>query len=1274
MSGFIGFTEVELIFAYYDIALYSAIRKIDSAKVILKVLSINENSGLQEAFKQEYKLLCERSFENICKPESLVVSDEAIYLVIRTDSLVTMGEYLETYSPSLMERLHFSVNLVGLVGELHRGRIVHGAINHFQIMVDSKSHKSYLIGLGIIESMLPVTLDLEEYDDFSNTIYFLPPEKTYGTDEIESRSDFFSIGMVLYLLFTGGLPFEGPADYQKSINGMRGRLLSPQDIEPGIPESLSDIISKMVEFDSEERYQSVWGINADLEQCIDQLNSRGKIYHFPLARHDVSGSFRLSDKIYGREIDIKNMLDSFSRVSRGMRELIFICGAAGSGKTALVNNVSKSIERRGGVFVSASFSYQKSEEPHAPILSIIRQLVVKTLFVVDENKEHWKSLIYDYVGELTEIISNLIPELEEIFGSFEGELDISGVEMRNRYYCAFSRFFEFLCKNNKAIVICIEDINYADISDIKFIEMLVCNSRIKTIQFVFTQLSENGGKTELQESMCSCFKDREEKVNIIEINNLLRSDIESWVSDLFKCDQKSVRNMSAYLQNKTGGNPFYIQELLGSMSEEKLIYFDSYQGKWFWDMTEVNARKVPEDCREFISGKLSRQQKITQDALKIIVMLGRNIDKKLLESMLDVKESQVVGIIEKLVTIKFVVRDESSEEFIVANNYIVAAVSGMLPEYLKSEISYKAAELLRKSYKNDKNKLFRMLCYYRNAISLVNLEKNNDLIELILEGVQESKKLAANDRALELLLTGMELLGNNAWRDQRDKIIKFYIEAIEAANLIENHKKAHEIFETALAKTLFFKERASIYASMVVPMINRGDMKAAVKYVVDVVQDFGISEKIKPSKLSLFLSYMMMKWNARGLNIKYIESLPEMENEQHIALVKFLSRSGSAIYMVSPELFAELSFKVVSLILKKGILPEASLLFSTLSIIYCGGMGKVTKGYEIANLALKISERYPNRHFIRGRALFMYATFVKHWKDNIEEIPPLLDEAYKISLYAGDFEFASYAITDKFFIQLCITEDLRVLKTDLEQSRAEIAELQNKISINYLRQLLQTVINLTSGEKEPEKLLGEFYNEEIIMPVRAENTDPNSIFTLYYLKIFLSYTFEDYSSAIEYSAICSDYLDCVTGWYGISLYYLYDSLSRLALYNEVSENDKRKIEKRVLASLKKIRVWANEIPHNHNHKCLLIEAELHSRLGQNLQAASLFGTAADIAKSSGIKSDEALVNEVAGKHYLRQKKIKIANVYLTTAKNLYKEWGAEAKVKMIEERYNEIFE
>ena len=122
---------------------------------------------------------------------------------------------------------------------------------------------------------------------------------------------FIALGVTFYEILTQQLPFT-TNDLMELVHcHIAQQAKKPHEIITSIPLTLSNIVIKFLSKTPEERYQTAWGIKADLKTCLDQLTTLGEISQFPLASQDITDRFQISQKLYGREQEITQLLTTF---------------------------------------------------------------------------------------------------------------------------------------------------------------------------------------------------------------------------------------------------------------------------------------------------------------------------------------------------------------------------------------------------------------------------------------------------------------------------------------------------------------------------------------------------------------------------------------------------------------------------------------------------------------------------------------------------------------------------------------------------------------------------------------------------------------------------------------------------------------------------------------------------------------------------------------------------------------------------------------------------
>lgn len=136
--------------------------------------------------------------------------------------------------------------------------------------------------------------------------------------------------------------------------------------------------------------------------------------------------FIIPDKLYGRETEVKTLLQAFERVSQGATEMMLVAGFSGIGKTAVVNEVHKPIVRQQGYFIKGKYDQFNRNIPFSAFVQAFRNLMAQLLTESDLQIQQWKTKILEAVGENGQVIIEVIPELSRIIGQQPPTTELSG--------------------------------------------------------------------------------------------------------------------------------------------------------------------------------------------------------------------------------------------------------------------------------------------------------------------------------------------------------------------------------------------------------------------------------------------------------------------------------------------------------------------------------------------------------------------------------------------------------------------------------------------------------------------------------------------------------------------------------------------------------------------------------------------------------------------------------------------------------------------------------
>ena len=182
---------------------------------------------------------------------------------------ISLQQYLQTHSLSLVEILAIAVQLSDILHELCQHHIVHKDIKPANLLIHPDSKQIQLIDFSIASLLPKETKEIQNPNGLEGTLAYLAPEQTGRMNRgIDYRTDFYALGVTLYECLTGELPVTSDNSLELVHCHIAKPPVSPNQINTGIPEQVSAIVLKLMAKNAEDRYQNALGLRHDLEKCL----------------------------------------------------------------------------------------------------------------------------------------------------------------------------------------------------------------------------------------------------------------------------------------------------------------------------------------------------------------------------------------------------------------------------------------------------------------------------------------------------------------------------------------------------------------------------------------------------------------------------------------------------------------------------------------------------------------------------------------------------------------------------------------------------------------------------------------------------------------------------------------------------------------------------------------------------------------------------------------------------------------------------------------------
>ena len=629
---------------------YRGIREQDNCAVIAKVLKQDYPSPQElTRYRQEYEITRFLNIEGVVKAYSQQDYQRTLVMLLEDfggESLECWMRQQLDFSPMpLSVFLNMAIAITDTLGKIHAAHVIHKDINPGNIVFNPRTSVVKIIDFGIATRFSRTNPTFKSLHLLEGTPAYLSPEQTGRMNRmLDYRTDFYSLGATFYELLTGQLPFP-TSDLLELVHcHIATPPIPPYELNATIPQPVSNLILKLMAKNAEDRYQSAWGIKADLERCAQQLAEVGLIEPMPLGLQDVSEQFRIPQKLYGREAEIAALWVAFDRVagSKAVREMMLVSGYAGVGKTALVQELFKPITAKHGYFIWGKFDQFRRNIPYSAIVDALQKLVQQLLGEPNEQVEVWRSRLLTALGSNGQIIIDVIPEVEFIIGKQQPVPEVGATEAQNRFNLTFQRFVRAFCAKEHPLVIFLDDLQWIDSATLKLIELILLDEQIQYLFLIGAYRDNELTPTHPLVLTLERLRNQGAVLQEITLTPLTLEPLTQLIAETLHRNPDAVRSLSQIVLRKTEGNPFFVGEFLKLLYGENLLTFDAQQLSWQWNLAEIEAQNITDNVVELLLRQLQKLPEATQQVLCIAACVGSEFD---LETLAFSAERNSEGIV-----------------------------------------------------------------------------------------------------------------------------------------------------------------------------------------------------------------------------------------------------------------------------------------------------------------------------------------------------------------------------------------------------------------------------------------------------------------------------------------------------------------------------------------------------------------------------------------------------------------------------------------------------
>lgn len=1208
--------------------------------------------------------------------------------LVREPLQTTLAEYLhECPDRRLPLRLAISIGmaLAQTLGAIHDQGIVHKAVTPHHIFIEPESGSVYLSRFAIASELLQERQSHQTAKRIEGPLPYISPEQSGRTNrDLDYRSDYYSLGISLYEMMAGRLPFEAESPLEWVHQHISQEPPSPGLLNQEVSLTLSAVIQKLLAKNPDHRYQSSSGLIADLEVCETEIiHGIPTDEHFETGRYDVSGVFLSPQKLYGREEEQQRLLDIFKKTQKGQVELCLVHGYSGVGKSALIRESVLPIEAQSGLLIQAKFDQFNQSSPYLGLSIALRSLIQQILGASKEQLEQWRINLLQALSPNAQLLIDLVPELERLIGEQPPVQPLPASESRNRLQTLLTQFFRVFSQEKHPLVLFLDDMQWSDLPTLDVLKALVGKHEEMHLLIVCAYRTNEVGEGHPLNLIIEDLK-QVKTLHDVALAPLAEYAVKEMVHDTLRLPTEEASALNDLLYRKAKGNPFFTVELMKSLHQSGALFWNREIQCWDWRPDLITWSTLSEDVVEFVTGNLRQLPQQTQDALQLAACIGSTFTLQTLAIINERSARETARALYTALENHIVIPLNSDYKFVESG--LETSVQDLSYQFSHDRVQQAAYALIEsvqtlKVHLSIGRLMWQHLEQIEGDEQLVNIVghlniarsiitdpvERLDLALLNLRAAVKVRATADYAMALDLLEIANELLPRDAWRHHFDIKMNLTSEIQQCLYLTGQLDKSDPIMDLLLQQAKTDYSRAEFLAIRTRQYATLGKMTESIDCAIRGLHLLGFDVSTNPTQQDIALERQLIEEGLSGRKVSDIVNASIATNESALLAGKLLTEIFAASFLsASGNLFPYLVLKAVNLSLRAGNSPEAAFAYVGFGMLLCGDMDEQALGSEYGKLGLAINDQLEDTE-LQTRIIYVYAVFIHHWNNHWKTLTPLFREGIKSGYQSGDLLYLADSAQD------CVVWDPTLDLDTLSEQHADNMTIVHETG--YLdaidsgalyHQLIQNFRGLTDS---PMSLSDASFDEEVCLKDLEDRQFITGIANYHIFKVEAAFLHGEYAKALEHVYKQDKLIKSSMALPQLTRFYITAFLTLAESFGEFQEEGKEAVLARMHRDLQRMSHWADNCEDNFLHLQKLMAAEL-ARLENPISIhIGLFEEAINAAKNSGFIRDEAVACERAARHMLGLGLDRGAEGYLRAAYYTYKRWGASRKVALLEQEF-----
>lgn len=1235
-------------------------------EVTLKLRSAPDIAAQRLSLKHELEVLQRLDSPLVVKASELCESDGRPCLVCEYVPGQSLGEARE--SLTLTELLHVAIRVATALSHLHERGVTHNDIKPSNILYDSATGGVTLIDFELaVHSSQPRA----ECSGVEGSLPYLPPERTGRMNRVpDYRADFYSLGITLFELASGGLPFEATdaLGWAHAHLSKQPPLLS--ELAPHVPGTFAELVTKLMAKNPEQRYQSAFGLLSDLKRCYTAWSETGNIPPFQLGLSDVSQVLHVSRELVGRDSQLRSSQAALTHAKSGRPTLLTISGGAGSGKSALCRRIAEQAASEGYLTLLSGFEQHNHGRPYAALVSAFETLVDTLLIRSEAELEELQQRLNAALGINTAVIVDFVPRLAQVLGPQTAPTVVSPTEAKHRLQAVVRAFLRAFASADQPLLLGLDDSHWMDPATGDLICDLLVSGEIRHLAVVVSHRDDRCETRALQQ-LVEAARNPDIGVEHLATPNLDRECLTQLVSASLGSLSSGIDSLVRVIHEKTDGNPFFVTELLQTAAADGVFILDGTEGKWTWDLERLRQYQVAANVAELVTQRLDRLTGIGQRVLAIAACAGQPFDAKEIALVADLTSAEVATQLWQAAAEKLIVRMETHDphrlseapRFTFVHPRVLDAAYSKLDVEVKERVHSRLGRIRLETWKSGHAgvALFDVL-HHLNLASGLTPSEAEQLIALNLEGTEVARRTAAFDIALGYAQIASDLTRRHSERLSKDLVFRARFLHAEATYLTGEFAAAGALCDQCFTLADTPLSRARIRSLKARIADHQADLAGAISEIRAGLAELGVALPETQADIDGAIGPGLAKMVARlsTVEIEDLAHLPVTDNPETALVLELLMQVVPPSIQTYPPLFIVAELMMFDLELERGVTAVSCKNFVDCAILQSSILGNQDAAFRLGRVAFSLLERFKPTP-LEAAVTFVYAAFVSHWKAHYREADAAFEKLKRVGVELGDLPHVAYAYAHHTQRSISVGRTLSDCARELEEALHFLTRGRHFGPIVGTKVAARAVARLCADAGD-EATVARDDADATAMVLDSRNAQWG--YSYGQAQTMVSFILRDRAAARYWQAFTKPFSLAAASLFSVPDYHLFNALIDLWCLDEVQTPGSVLTD--VDATLEKLEGWANASPANFRHKFELLRAERDRVRGEPLHTV-LQGYERTVASAGrDFPHLRALTHELEAELWLSRGDARRARPALEEAHRLYTVWGATAKTRQLE--------